>query len=87
MTTEDSFRNQITRALQRRDAFMNQCPMCTARSWTLITGVIVQDVYFVEGRVMKAPSSSLPSIALVCNQCAFIAQYSTKALGLEITRG
>lgn len=81
MTFQTDFDAVVLEALRERQATMRACPMCTSRTWTLARGAVMPELFEISGRVIS-PSARLPSVALVCNSCAFIAYYSLVALRL-----
>jgi hypothetical protein len=78
---QNDFTTAVIEALNQRQATVRPCPMCTSRTWTLANGVVMPPLVNISGRVMSQ-GATLPSVALVCNTCAFIAYYSLVALQL-----
>lgn len=75
------FEYRVQEALRERQAFVRPCPMCASRTWTLVRGVVMVEMFQIAGQMITV-SGRLPCVALVCNTCGFVAQYSLVALKL-----
>ena len=80
MLTNDRKR-EIVQALANRVNKM-ECPICHQGRFTLIDGYITDAVQNDFSYQIIGSKTTLPSVALVCNNCGFISQHSLGILGL-----
>lgn len=80
MLTNDK-KKEIVQALASRVDKM-ECPICHQGSFTLIDGYITDSVQNEFSNQVIGSKTTLPSVALVCNNCGFISQHSLGILGL-----
>lgn len=71
----------IVQALASRVDKM-ECPFCHQGRFTLIDGYITDSVQNDFSYQIIGSKTTLPSVALVCNNCGFISQHSLGILGL-----
>ena len=71
----------IVQALASRVDKM-ECPFCHQGRFTLIDGYITDSVQNEFNNQVIGSKITLPSVALVCNNCGFISQHSLGILGL-----
>ena len=57
------------------------CPMCASNAWAIADGYFNQAIQS-DFKVMRLGSHSIPSIAIICNNCGFIGQHALGVLGL-----
>ena len=79
MTPED--KNKVVKALEERNAKL-PCPRCGGRSFTLVDGYFNQSIQPSVGGGLVIGGPAIPSVAVVCTQCGFIAQHALGVLGL-----
>jgi len=73
-------KTKIIAALQEAGA-VNPCPRCGNQTFSLVGGYFNQFIQNqLGGIVIGGPS--IPSIAVVCNRCGFMAQHALGALKL-----
>lgn len=80
MLTNDK-KKEIVQALASRVDKM-ECPICHQGRFTLIGGYITDAVQNDFNYQIIGSKTTLPSVALVCNNCGFISQHSLGILGL-----
>lgn len=74
-------KKEIVQALASRVDKM-ECPFCHQGKFTLIDGYITDSVQKDFINLVIGSKTTLPSVALVCNNCGFISQHSLGILGL-----
>jgi ribosomal protein S27AE len=74
----------VARLLERKAAL--PCPRCGNRQFTLLSGYFNPPIQTeLKGLVIGGPS--VPCVAVVCNQCGFLAQHALGVLGLQESQG
>ena len=80
MEIPEEEKNRIIQALERAGAVL-PCPRCGNQAFSLVGGYFNQFVQpKLAGIIIGGPS--VPSIAVICNRCGFIAQHAMGTLRL-----
>jgi hypothetical protein len=78
---KESAKQKIIQKLNEKGLKTN-CPMCGNKKFIIADGFFNNPMQseLLEGLVLSGPS--IPSIAIVCNNCGFISQHALGVLGL-----
>lgn len=71
---------EIIKILKERGA-VRSCPRCGKEKFTLTDGYFA-DVLQTDLNIFRVTGSSVPSIAVICDNCGYISQHALGALGL-----
>lgn len=59
-----------------------ECPMCHGHSFTIVDGYLVHGLQKSMTNIVLGNGPMIPSVAIVCTQCGFMAQHNLGVLGL-----
>ena len=76
----EKVKTELIEAISRKISKL-ECPMCHTNNFTLSSGYSNIPIQFdLNGIVIGGPS--MPSIAIICNNCGFISNHALGVLGL-----
>lgn len=58
------------------------CPMCQNKQFIIVDGYFINNMQTDFSSITIGGNPSIPTIAIICNQCGFTSQHSLGVLGL-----
>ncbi len=77
---KDEIVAKLHERLQKHDNDL-KCPMCANRQFTIADAYVRHDLQSDLDDIALS-DLSIPSVAIICNNCGFISQHDAKVLGL-----
>ena len=80
MALPENYQQKVLEALNRKKINAN-CEVCAQNNWSVADQAVTLHVSNLEG-TFSIPPPSIPSAALVCNNCGNVRLFALAALGL-----